>query len=88
ESDITTRGWSLYQTDSSDPGFVLTTAESQSGNASYYHNDEFVDNESTAYMVSPAYTVQSGDEFSVYVRQNYSVSYYNYSGIAISNASG
>ena len=88
ESDITTRGWSLYQTDSSDPGFVLTTAESQSGNASYYHNDEFVDNESTAYMVSPAYTVQSGDEFSAYVRQNYSVSYYNYSGIAISNASG
>ncbi len=88
ESDITTRGWSLYQTDSSDPGFVLTTAQSQSGNASYYHNDEFVDNESTAYMVTPAYTVQSGDEFSVYVRQNYSVSYYNYSGIAISNASG
>lgn len=88
ESDITTRGWSLYQTDSSDPGFVLTTAHSQSGNASYYHNDEFVDNESTAYMVTPAYTVQSGDEFSAYVRQYYSVSYYNYSGIAISNASG
>ncbi|MDG4951460.1 choice-of-anchor J domain-containing protein [Weeksellaceae bacterium KMM 9724] len=88
ESDITTRGWSLYQTDPSDPGFGINTEHKQSGNSSYAHLDEFVDNESTAYMVSPAYTVQSGDEFSVYVRQSFSNSYYNYSGIAISNASG
>lgn len=87
ESDITARGWSLYQTDDSDPGFVMTTSQYQNGSASYYHDDVGVTNESTSYMVSPMYNVQADDALSVYVRQNYSTSYYNYSGIAISTSS-
>src|SRR5690554_5351042 len=86
ESDITTRGWVLYQTGSDDPGFVITSSQSYSGSYSYFHNDDFMDF-STSFMVSPAYTVESGDALSVYVRQEYSVSYYEYSGIQISTAS-
>ena len=89
ESDVTANGWAHFATSDEDPGFVLTTTEAYSGNSSYFHNDDnLTSGESTAYLVSPAYTVQAGDEFSVYVRQNYSTTYYNYSGILISTASG
>src|SRR5690554_1934255 len=87
ESDITDRGWSLYQTGSDDPGFVITSSQSYNGNYSYFHDDDFMDVMSTSYMVSPAYTVQAGDNLSVFVRQEFSNLYYVYSGIAISTAS-
>lgn len=88
ESDITANGWSLYQTADDDPGFVITTAQANSGSSSYYHDDNNIADVSTSYMVSPAYTVMDGNGLSVFLYQNYSVSYYNYSGILISTESG
>ena len=87
ESDITANGWSFYSTEADDPGFVQTTIRVNSGSSSYYHDDSNTNVVSTSYMVSPQYTVQSGDALAVYVNQNYSNSYYEYSGIAISTSS-
>ena len=87
ESDISTRGWSFYQTGSDDPGFIITDEHSYNGNYSYFHDDDNMSETSSSFMVSPAYTVQNGDEFSVFVRQWYSDSYYGYSGIWISTSS-
>lgn len=89
ESDITANGWTMYQTEDDDPGFVQTDTQANNGNSSYFHNDDNIEAESTSYMVSPAYSVQEGDALSVYVRQNYSTGiYYNYSGILISTSTG
>jgi hypothetical protein len=80
-------GWTFMATEGDDPGFVQTTAHPHSGSASYYHNDDNIAAESTAYMISPAYTVMSGNELKFWYYQNYSGDYYVYSGVWISTAS-
>ncbi|MBU2940613.1 choice-of-anchor J domain-containing protein [Lacinutrix sp. C3R15] len=81
-------GWTLLQTESDDPGFVQTTAQFYSGGASFYHNDDNIAAESTSWMISPAYTVISGDELSFYYRHNYYPTYSVETGVWISTTSG
>jgi hypothetical protein len=74
-------GWTKYQTETDDPGFVVTDAESHSAPNSLYHNDDNVSSESTSWIVAPVYTSTGNDLLTLYYRQNYTASYYNYSGV-------
>ncbi|MDO5655941.1 MAG: GEVED domain-containing protein [Flavobacteriaceae bacterium] len=88
ESDIYSNGWVQYATETFDPGFEQTSTHAHSGTYSYYHNDLNIPGVSTSYLVSPQYTVQEGDVFTVYIQQLYSNQFYSYSGIWISTNSG
>ncbi len=80
-------GWTFMSTEVDDPGFIQTTSRVHSGTYSFYHNDDNVAVASTSYMISPAYTVVTGDELNFWYNQNFTVSYYDYSGVWISTAS-
>lgn len=80
-------GWTFYQTESDDPGFVQTSSQAHSGSSSFFHDDNNLALTSTSWMVSPAYTCGSNDELIFWFRQNFTGSYYNYSGVHISTAS-
>ena len=80
-------GWTFMQTETDDPGWVQTTSRANTGSYSFYHNDDNVASESTSWMISPAYTVSSGEELSFYYNNNYNT-YSVESGMWISTASG
>jgi hypothetical protein len=80
-------GWTLMQTEGDDPGFVQTTARANSGNASFFHDDNNIAAESTSWMISPAYTVLAGDQLSYFYNQTFPT-YAVESGVWISTASG
>lgn len=80
-------GWTFMATEADDPGFVQTADQAHGGTYSFYHNDDNIVAVSTAYMISPAYTVMTGDELNFWIYQNYSASYYDYTGVWISTAS-
>ena len=80
-------GWTFMATEADDPGFVQTANQAHGGTYSFYHNDDNIAAISTAYMISPAYTVMTGDELNFWVYQNWSSSFYNYTGVWISTAS-
>ena len=83
-------GWTNYQTESDDPGFVITTSQAYSGTQSVYHNDDNLAAISTSWMVTNVNTIAEGvnDYLSFWYRQNYTPTYYVYSGVYISTASG
>lgn len=82
-------GWTFMQTEVDDPGFVQTSDRANSGTYSYYKNDDNLASESTAWMISPAYTVNSGDMLSFFYNNNYvTLGYGVESGVWISTASG
>jgi hypothetical protein len=74
-------GWTKYQTETDDPGFIVTDDHSSSAPNSLYHNDDSVTNESTSWIVAPVYTSTGGDMLSFDYYQNYTANYYNYSGV-------
>ncbi len=74
-------GWVKYQTEADDPGFIITDTQSNSAPNSLYHNDDNIATESTSWIVAPVYTATGSDDVSFYYRQNYTPSYYNYSGV-------
>jgi hypothetical protein len=74
-------GWTKYQTEADDPGFVVTDSKSHSVPNSLYHNDDNVANESTSWIVAPVYTSTGDDLLSFQYMQNFTESYYNYSGV-------
>ncbi len=74
-------GWTKYQTESDDPGFIVTGSQANSAPNSLYHNDDNVTNESTSWIVAPVYTSTGNDQLTFYYRQNHTASYYNYSGV-------
>jgi hypothetical protein len=80
-------GWTFMSTEVDDPGFVQTSSRVHGGSFSFYHNDDNIANVSTSYMISPAYTVMTGDELKFWYNQNYATSYYNYTGVWISTTS-
>ncbi len=80
-------GWTFYQTEGDDPGFVQTDSRAYSGTYSYYHNDDNIASESTSWMVSPSYAVSLGDILSLYYNHNYYPDYSVESGIWISTSS-
>ena len=80
-------GWTFMQTESDDPGFVQTSERANSGTYSFYHNDDDLDVESTSWMISPSYTVVSGDFLSFLYNNNYAASYGVESGVYISTSS-
>ncbi len=74
-------GWTKYQTEADDPGFIVTDSESNSAPNSLYHNDDNIATESTSWIVAPVYTSTGDDMLEFYYRQNYTGSYYIYSGV-------
>ncbi len=74
-------GWTKYQTETDDPGFIVTDSESNSAPNSLYHNDDNITNESTSWIVAPVYVATGNDMLDFFYRQNYTPSYYNYSGV-------
>ncbi|WP_053991359.1 choice-of-anchor J domain-containing protein [Mangrovimonas sp. TPBH4] len=80
-------GWTFMQTEGDDPGFVQTSSRANTGTYSYYHNDDNISVESTSWMISPAYSVSTGDIISFYYNQTYP-SYSVESGVWISTSSG
>jgi hypothetical protein len=73
-------GWTKYQTETDDPGFIVTGNLSHSSPNSLYHNDDNVSTESTSWIVAPVYTSSGNDLLSLYYQQKYA-SFYNYSGV-------
>ena len=73
-------GWTKYQTEMDDPGFIVTDRQSSSAPNSLYHNDDDITNESTSWIVAPVYTSTGDDMLSFDYYQNWT-SYYNYSGV-------
>jgi hypothetical protein len=86
ETDSPT-GWTFMQTESDDPGFIQTTSRSNTGAASFYHDDDNIAAESTSWMISPSYTVSAGEVLSFFYNNNFNT-YSVESGVWISNASG
>lgn len=74
-------GWTKYQTESDDPGFVVTASQANSAPNSLYHNDDNIAAASTSWIVAPVYISTGDDLLSFMYRQNYTASYYNYSGV-------
>jgi len=74
-------GWTKYQTEADDPGFIVTDSESNSAPNSLYHNDDNVATESTSWIVAPVYVSTGDDMLEFFYRQNYTATYYNYSGV-------
>ena len=64
-------GWTFMQTETDDPGWIQTSLRANTGSYSFYHNDDNIASESTSWMISPAYTVSSGEELSFYYNNNY-----------------
>lgn len=81
-------GWTFFQTELDDPGFVQTSDEAHTGSNSFYHNDDDLSTTSEAWMVSPAYTCGSNDALKFWYYQFYALDFYDYSGVWISTASG
>ncbi len=79
-------GWTLYQSEADDPGFVQTSSLKHSGTSSFYHSDVNVAVASDSWLVSPAFAC-TGEDLSLWYLQKYTGSYYNYSGVWISTAS-
>lgn len=80
-------GWTFYQTEPDDPGFVQTSERAYNGLYSFYHNDDNIAVESTSWMVSPAHTVVSGDVLLFYYSHKWSDIAGNENGVWISTAS-
>ncbi|GAA0746773.1 T9SS-dependent choice-of-anchor J family protein [Gaetbulibacter jejuensis] len=81
-------GWTFMQTEGDDPGFVQTSSRANSGTYSFYHNDDNIATESTSWMISPSYTVSTGDVLEFYYNHNYtSIGYGVEEGIWISTTS-
>jgi len=81
-------GWTFFNADAADAGFVQTIARAHGGSSSFYHSDNNIDAAADSWMVSPAYTCGSAEELSFWYNHNYTPTYYNYSGVWISTASG
>jgi len=86
ETDITTAGsgWQFYETGTTDPGFIQTSAQAHGGTSSFFHDDNNLPGDSDAWMVSPSHTCASTDELKFWYYHDHTTSYYNYSGVWIS----
>ncbi len=73
-------GWTKYQTEADDPGFIVTSDDANSTPNSLYHNDDNIANVSTSWIVAPVYVSTGNDMLSFYLTQAYP-SYYDYSGV-------
>lgn len=81
-------GWTFYQTEPDDPGFVQTDAQAYTGTYSFFHNDDNIAIESTSWMVSPSHTVAIGDILTFYYMNKFTdLGYGVESGVWISTAS-
>jgi len=80
-------GWTFYQTELDDPGFVQTSSQAHGGTYSFYHNDDNIAAVSSSWMVSPSYSCAANTELSFWYYQNWTASYYGYSGVWISTGS-
>ena len=74
-------GWTKYQTGTDDPGFIVTNLKSNSAPNSLFHKDDDLAAESTSWIVAPEYTTTGNDMLEFYYMQQYTASYYNYSGV-------
>lgn len=79
-------GWNFYTSASDDPGFIQSST-AHTGSFSFYHNDDNINQISDSWMVSPAYTATTNDLLSFWYMQNFTPTYYEYSGVYISTAS-
>ncbi|MAX71738.1 MAG: hypothetical protein CMC76_11700 [Flavobacteriaceae bacterium] len=77
-------GWSFYNEDASGIGWIQTTAQFQDGAASFYHNDDNLSASFEDWMISPSYTVVSGDELRFWYRHNFTPTYGEENGVWIS----
>jgi Lamin Tail Domain/Secretion system C-terminal sorting domain len=80
-------GWTFYQTDVSDPGFVQTSLRANNGTYSFFHDDNNLTAVSTSWMVSPVFSCQASSMLKFWYNQNYTGFSYDYSGVWISTAS-
>jgi len=74
-------GWTKYQSEPDDPGFVVTTNRANSAPNSFYHNDDNIAAVSDSWIVAPLYVATGDDTLEFYYNQNYTGSYYDYSGV-------
>jgi len=74
-------GWTKYQTETDDPGFIVTDSESNSASNSLYHNDDDIATASTSWIVAPVHVSTGDDMLEFFYRQNYTGFAYDYSGV-------
>ncbi len=81
-------GWTSYTTETDDPGFVVADDNGIARSAPNFLAHKGVDLQqvSTSWIVSPAYTIGSTQELIFYWREKWSYAY-DYSGVYISTAS-
>jgi len=84
---ISPPGWRFFETGGDDPGFIQTFSHPHGGSSSFYHNDDNISSTSTSWMVSPSHICGADDELRFWYYQNFTASYYNYSGVWISTNS-
>jgi hypothetical protein len=84
--------WTNYVEDTTtpDPGFIATTGRAHTGSGAIYHADDNIASATSAWIVTAPYTVTAAtnDYLGFWYNQDYTASYYNYSGVWVSTASG
>ena len=74
-------GWTKYQSSDVDPGFIITDTRANSAPNSLYHNDDDTGELSASWIVAPVYTATGNDQVSFYYQQNFTATFYQYSGV-------
>ncbi len=80
-------GWTKFQSQADDPGFIVTNSQSNSASNSLYHNDDDIATESTSWIVAPVYISTGDDMLEFFYRQNHTDMYYNRSEVLYSTTS-
>lgn len=79
--------WTFFETGGDDPGFIQTSSHPHGESYSFYHNDDDISLTSSSWMVSPSHICGADDELRFWYYQNFTASYYNYSGVWVSTNS-